>query len=114
MKRVVRKATLREMPFIKKVAEKGVLELYKYDWPAIEGSVRKTGRVIVAYEDARTWGYGAEVAARIGDELFEYLDAPVQRVAALDTFVGYHPQLEDATLPQVADILQAIRSIRAY
>ena len=70
--------------------------------------------MIVAYEDARTWGYGAEIAARIGEELFEYLDAPVQRVAALDTFVGYHPLLEDTTLPQVATVLAAIRQVRAY
>jgi 2-oxoisovalerate dehydrogenase E1 component len=88
--------------------------LSPYDWPSIERSVRKTGRVIVAYEDARTWGYGAEIAARISEELFEYLDAPVQRVAALDTFVGYHPQLEDATLPQVATVLEAIRRVKSY
>jgi 2-oxoisovalerate dehydrogenase E1 component len=88
--------------------------LSPYDWEAIAHSVRKTGRVIVAYEDARSWGYGAEIAARIADELFEYLDAPVRRVAALDTFVGYHPVLEDTILPQVTTVLEAIRSILKY
>ena len=76
--------------------------LSPYDWDAIAASVKKTGKVIVAHEDSRSWGYGAEIAARIGDELFEYLDAPVRRVGALDTFVGYNPVLEDAILPQVA------------
>jgi len=88
--------------------------LSPYDWEAVVHSVRKTGRVIVAYEDARSWGYGAEIAARIADELFEYLDAPVRRVAALDTFVGYHPVLEDTILPQVTTVLEAIRSILKY
>jgi 2-oxoisovalerate dehydrogenase E1 component len=88
--------------------------LSPYDWEAVVHSVRKTGRVIVAYEDARSWGYGAEIAARIADELFEYLDAPVRRVAALDTFVGYHPVLEDRILPQVTTVLEAIRSILKY
>jgi hypothetical protein len=64
--------------------------------------------VIVAHEDSLSWGYGAELAARIANELFEYLDAPVRRVAALDTFVAYAPVLEDAILPQSADVLKAI------
>jgi 2-oxoisovalerate dehydrogenase E1 component len=76
--------------------------------------VRKTGKVIVAHEDSRSWGYGAEIAARISDELFEHLDAPVRRIGALDTFVGYHPVLEDEILPQVSDILTAIKSLSAY
>jgi 2-oxoisovalerate dehydrogenase E1 component len=76
--------------------------------------VRKTGRVIVAHEDSRSWGYGAEIAARIADELFEYLDAPVKRIGALDTFVGYSPVLEDAILPQVRDVLTAIRELKKY
>ncbi len=88
--------------------------LSPYDWSAIERSVKKTGRALVAYEDTRSWGYGAEIAARISDELFEYLDAPVRRVAALDTFVGYHPVLEDAILPQAATILEALRGLEAY
>jgi len=85
-----------------------------YDWDAIAESVKKTSRVIVAHEDSLSWGYGAEIAARISDELFEYLDAPVRRVAALDTFVAYAPQLEDAILPQVADVLEAITALHAY
>jgi 2-oxoisovalerate dehydrogenase E1 component len=88
--------------------------LSPYDWEAVARSVRKTGRVIVAHEDCRSWGYGAEIAARIADELFEYLDAPVRRIGAMDTFVGYHPALEDAILPQVADIAAAIRDIKRY
>ena len=85
-----------------------------YDWNAIAESVQKTGRVIVAHEDTMSWGYGAEIAARIADELFEHLDAPVRRVAALDTFVAYAPQLEDAILPQVADVAKAIAEVHGY
>jgi 2-oxoisovalerate dehydrogenase E1 component len=88
--------------------------LSPYDWDAIARSVRKTGRALVVYEDSREWGYGAEIASRIGEELFEHLDAPVRRVAALDSFVGYHPALEDAILPQVTTVVDAIRSLRAY
>ncbi|HET9317651.1 MAG TPA: dehydrogenase E1 component subunit alpha/beta [Vicinamibacteria bacterium] len=88
--------------------------LSPYDWDAIVASVRKTGKVIVAHEDARSWGYGAEIAARIADELFEHLDAPVRRIGALDTFVGYSPVLEDAILPQVSDIASAIRELKRY
>ena len=88
--------------------------LSPYDWEAIAASVRKTNRVIVAYEDMRSWGYGAEIAARIADELFDHLDAPVRRVAATDTFCGYHPDLEDAILPQKDDILRSARDLVAY
>ena len=88
--------------------------LSPYDWDAIAASVRKTGRVVVAHEDSRSWGYGAEIAARIADELFEHLDAPVRRVAALDTFVGYNPILEDTILPQVSTIADAIRELKRY
>lgn len=88
--------------------------LVPYDWEAIAESVRRTNKVIVAHEDSRSFGFGAEIAARIADELFEYLDAPVRRVAALDTFVAYAPQLEDAILPQVGDVLRAITEIYSY
>jgi 2-oxoisovalerate dehydrogenase E1 component len=88
--------------------------LNPYDWEAIATSVRKTSRVIVAHEDMLSWGYGAEIAARIADELFDELDAPVRRVGAMDTFVAYQPILEDAILPQPETILKAIRDLCAY
>lgn len=88
--------------------------LSPYDWDAIAESVKKTSRVIVAHEDSLSWGYGSEIAARISNELFEYLDAPVHRVAALDTFVAYAPQLEDVILPQSADVLKAITELHSY
>ncbi|MGO9433808.1 MAG: thiamine pyrophosphate-dependent enzyme [Terracidiphilus sp.] len=88
--------------------------LSPYDWEAIATSVRKTSRVIVAHEDMLSWGYGAEIAARIADELFDDLDAPVRRIGAMDTFVAYQPLLEDAILPQPATILKAIQDLRAY
>lgn len=88
--------------------------LVPYDWDAITESVKRTNRVIVAHEDSLSFGYGAEIAARIAAELFEYLDAPVKRVCALDTFVAYAPQLEDAILPQPADVAKAISELKAY
>ncbi len=88
--------------------------LSPYDWSSISDSVRKTSRVLVAYEDCLSWGYGAEIAARIADELFEYLDAPVRRVAAKDTFVAYQPVLEDAILPQADDLFQAMVALAGY
>jgi 2-oxoisovalerate dehydrogenase E1 component len=88
--------------------------LNPYDWEAIATSVRKTSRVIVAHEDMLSWGYGAEIAARIADELFEDLDAPVKRVGSMDTFVAYQPVLEDAILPQPETILKAIMDLKAY
>src|ERR1700752_2643853 len=81
---------------------------------ASAASVKKNNRVIVAHEDSLSFGYGAEIAARITDELFEYLDAPVKRVCALDTFVAYAPQLEDAILPQASDVAKAISDLKAY
>ncbi len=88
--------------------------LNPYDWDAIATSVRKTSRVIVAHEDMLSWGYGAEIAARIADELFEDLDAPVKRIGSMDTFVAYQPVLEDAILPQPDDILKAIVDLKAF
>jgi 2-oxoisovalerate dehydrogenase E1 component len=88
--------------------------LAPYDWESIATSVKKTARVLVVYEDCVSFGYGAEIAARIGDELFAYLDAPVRRSAAKDTFVAYAPALEDAILPQVETILADMKSILAY
>ena len=88
--------------------------LVPYDWDAVAETVKKTNRVIVAHEDSLSFGYGAEIAARIAAELFEYLDAPVKRVCALDTFVAYAPQLEDAILPQASDVAQAILELKQY
>src|SRR5262249_18161809 len=88
--------------------------LSPYDWETISASVRKTGKALVVYEDSESWGYGAEIAARIADELFEHLDGPVRRVAALDTFVAYAPDLEDEILPQVDDIAAGIQELAAY
>ena len=88
--------------------------LSPFDWEAIANSVRKTNRVIVAYEDSLSWGYGAEIAARIADELFEHLDAPVRRVAAKDTFVAYQPILEDAILPQADDLFRAMKQLSEF
>ena len=84
------------------------------DWETIYASVRKTSRVIVAYEDSLSWGYGAEIAARIADELFTGLDAPVRRVASTDTFVAYAPELEDVILPQVEHLRAAMLDLAAF
>lgn len=88
--------------------------LVPYDWEAIAESVKKTSRVIVAHEDPISYGYGAEIAARIGNELFEYLDAPVRRVGATDTFVAYAPQVEDFILPQSEDVEKAVQELMKY
>jgi 2-oxoisovalerate dehydrogenase E1 component len=88
--------------------------LNPYDWELISASVKKTNRVLVLHEDNISWGYGAEIAARIADELFEFLDAPVRRLAGKDVFIPYHPVLEDAVLPQPADIVRAARDLAAY
>jgi 2-oxoisovalerate dehydrogenase E1 component len=88
--------------------------LSPYDWEAIAESVRRTSRVIVAHEDVLSWGYGAEIAARIADELFDDLDAPVKRVAATDTFVAYQPTLENVILPQPEDLFRAIEGLAKF
>jgi 2-oxoisovalerate dehydrogenase E1 component len=88
--------------------------LSPYDWDAIATSVKKTSKVMVAHEDMQSWGYGAEIAARIGDELFHDLDGPVRRVGAMDTFVGYQPLLEDVILPQVEHLFTAMRELAEF
>jgi 2-oxoisovalerate dehydrogenase E1 component len=88
--------------------------LNPFDWETIAASVSKTNRVLVAYEDTLSWGYGAEIAARIADQLFDHLDAPVRRVAAADTFVAYQPILEDAILPQANDLFLAMKELAEY
>ena len=88
--------------------------LNPFDWDAIATSVKKTNRVLIAYEDSLSWGYGAEIAARVADELFHDLDAPVKRVAATDTFVAYQPILEDAILPQASDVYRAMKELAEF
>jgi len=98
-------------------AEAEVLDLRSlapYDWEAIAESVRRTHRALVVHEDTLSFGYGAEIAARIGDELFPYLDAPVRRCAAKDVFVAYAPVVEEVTLPQPESILDAMRDLTRY
>jgi 2-oxoisovalerate dehydrogenase E1 component len=84
------------------------------DWEAISQQVKRINRVVIAHEDQLTCGFGAEIAARIANDLFEYLDAPVARVAALDAPVPYSPDLEEAILPQTADVLAAIKKTAKY
>ena len=103
------------------VAENGIdvevidlRSLSPWDKERVFESVKKTSRVIVAYEDSMSWGYGAEIAARIADECFAWLDAPVKRIASTDTFVGYAPTLEDATLPQVETFRTAYAELMQY
>ncbi len=88
--------------------------LSPYDWETIAASVKKTSKVLVAHEDMKSWGYGAEIAARIGEELFDDLDAPVRRVGAMDTFVAYQPLLENEILPQAEHLFKAMRDLAAY
>jgi 2-oxoisovalerate dehydrogenase E1 component len=88
--------------------------LNPFDWETIAASVSKTNRALVAYEDTLSWGYGAEIAARIADQLFDYLDAPVRRMAAKDVFVAYQPILEDAILPQAEDLLRAMKELAEW
>jgi 2-oxoisovalerate dehydrogenase E1 component len=88
--------------------------LNPFDWDTIAASVSKTNRALVAYEDTLSWGYGAEIAARIADQLFDQLDAPIRRVAAKDTFVAYQPILEDAILPQPNDLYLAMKDLAEY
>jgi len=85
-----------------------------YDWEAIADAVKKTSRIVIAHEDQITCGFGAEIAARVSGELFEYLDAPVRRVGAMDTPVAYCPDLEEVILPGSADVLRAIKETAAY
>jgi 2-oxoisovalerate dehydrogenase E1 component len=95
----------------------GVIDLRSLspvDWETVVAATRETGKVLVAYEDSLSWGYGAELAARLADECFPWLDAPVKRVAATDTFVGYAPSLEDFILPQVEDLVRALRELHAF
>jgi 2-oxoisovalerate dehydrogenase E1 component len=88
--------------------------LAPYDWAAISESVSRTARVLIAHEDTLSFGFGAEIAARVADELFSSLDAPVRRVGAKDTWVGYHPEIEDSTLPQTETLAVEMEKLLAY
>jgi 2-oxoisovalerate dehydrogenase E1 component len=111
----------RSLRAAKQLAEEGIeadildlRTLQPYDWEAIAETVRRTNRVVVAYEDNRSWGWGAEIAARIAEELFGHLDAPVKRVGALDTYVAYNPDLETVILPQIDDLAAAARDVARF
>jgi 2-oxoisovalerate dehydrogenase E1 component len=84
------------------------------DMELIADSVKKTGKVVIAHEDALSWGIGAEISARIADELFPWLDGPVKRVAAKDVWVAYAPELEEEILPRSGDVLRAIRELAGF
>ena len=105
----------------KELAEEGIetdildlRSLAPYDWNSIKESVLRTNRVLIVHEETLSWGYGAEIAARIQDELFDHLDAPVRRVGALDCFVAYAPELEEKILPQPQKVVQAARNLARY
>jgi 2-oxoisovalerate dehydrogenase E1 component len=111
----------RSLDAAKVAAERGIdvevidlRSLNPLDMETIAASVRKTNKVIVAHEDALSWGIGSEIAARIADELFPWLDGPVKRVASLDTWVAYSPELEDVILPNAEDVLRAIEELHAF
>ena len=85
-----------------------------FDMDCIAESVRKTNKVVIVHEDSLSWGIGSEIAARIADELFPWLDGPVKRVASMDTWVAYAPEVEAAVLPQVTDVVDAIVELSEY
>ena len=84
------------------------------DWAAIHNSVEKTGKLLIVHEDLLTGGVGAEIAAKISDELFEELDGPIKRVAAKDCHVPYHDLLEKEVLPQTEQIVEAVNDLMEY
>jgi len=111
----------RSLDAAKQAEEKGISvevidlrTLHPLDMDTVADSVRKTNKVVIAHEDSLSWGFGSEIAARIADDLFPWLDGPVRRVASLDTWVAYSPQLEDAILPNPADVLRAVEELHAY
>jgi 2-oxoisovalerate dehydrogenase E1 component len=88
--------------------------VHPFDMDCIAESVKKTNKVVIVHEDNLSWGIGSEIAARIADELFPWLDGPVKRVASMDTWVAYAPQVEATILPQVTDVLDAIIELSKY
>ena len=85
--------------------------LVPFDMDALKKSLRKTNRILICHEETKTSGFAGEIAARINEELFESLDAPILRVAAKDSHVAYCPQLEDDILPQVQDVVQMLKKV---
>jgi len=85
-----------------------------FDMERIADSVKKTNKVVVVHEDSLSWGIGSEIVARIADELFEWLDGPVKRVASMDTWVAYSPILENEILPQKSDVVEALLELASY
>jgi 2-oxoisovalerate dehydrogenase E1 component len=114
---LVRRSEMAAKELAKEGCEAEILDLRSlapWDFEAVAESVKRTGRCLIAHEDCLSFGFGAEVAARVADELFAWLDAPVSRVAAIDTPVAYSPVLEDVILPQVEHVVQAVRKLVSW
>jgi 2-oxoisovalerate dehydrogenase E1 component len=114
---LVRRSEMAAKELAKEGCEAEILDLRSlapWDFEAVAESVKRTGRCLIAHEDCLSFGFGAEVAARVADELFAWLDAPVSRVAAIDTPVAYSPVLEDVILPQVEHVIQAARKLVSW
>ena len=114
---LVHKSLLAARQFAERGIELEIIDLRSlnpYDWGAIQASVQKTNRVLVAYEDFISWGYGAEIAARIASDLFDHLDAPVRRVAAKDCFVSYTPEVEERTLAELDDLVRELEMLLSF
>ncbi len=88
--------------------------VYPYDLTMIISSVKKTGKLLIAHEASKTCGFGAEIAAEISEKAFEYLDAPIMRLAGLDMMVPYAKELENIVLPQKNDLEQKIRDLAQF
>ena len=85
-----------------------------FDMEAVKTSLAKTNRLLICHEEHKTSGYAGEIAARVNEECFEELDAPILRVASKDTHVAYNPAMEDKILPQIADVYQALKKLIEY
>jgi len=105
----------------KKIAKEGktveVIDartIVPFDMEAVKKSLSKTNRLLIAHEETKTSGFAGEICARVNEECFEYLDAPIKRVAAVDTHVAYNPALEDVILPQTDDVYNTLKELLAY